>query len=92
MFFKAKGSDAIQIGDVVRDSITGFEGVAVAITEWLNGCRRVTVQPQHLHNGNPIESQTFDVTQLQLVQAKGHQPQRQTGGPRPEPRRVPDPR
>ena len=34
------------LGDEVKDTITGFKGIVVARTEWLNGCARVTVQPQ----------------------------------------------
>jgi hypothetical protein len=82
----------IKIGDIVRDGVTGFEGMAVAITEWLHGCKRVTVQPQKLHEGKPIEAVTFDYPQLVVVQAKDHQPLRKTGGPRPEPSRKPSAR
>lgn len=78
-----------KVGDVVRDTLTGFEGVAVGITEWLHGCKRVTIQPQKLHDGKPIEAMTFDAPQLVLVKAMQHQPMRSTGGPRPEPQRKP---
>lgn len=30
----------ITLGCIVRDTIGGFNGTAVAITDWLNGCRR----------------------------------------------------
>lgn len=32
----------IQLGDKVKDTITGFTGVAVCISKWLNGCVRWT--------------------------------------------------
>jgi hypothetical protein len=78
----------IELGDVVRDSITGFEGVVIADTSWLHGCRRLTVQPSALHDGRPVESCSFDELQLLLVRKSGHEPQRDAGGPRPEPSRA----
>lgn len=82
----------VQLGDKVRDRVTGFEGIAVASTTWLNGCERVTVQPAGMNEkGGTFESETFDVTQLEVVEesviATGR---RETGGPRPEPARPPD--
>lgn len=35
----------IQMGDVVRDTVTGFEGVAVASTKWRHGKRKVATWP-----------------------------------------------
>lgn len=83
----------IQLGDVARDSVTGFEGVVVAYCEWLNGCARLTVQPQKLQaDGAPVGMQTFDLPQLELVRKAGHKPNRTTGGPRPEPAQAIAPR
>lgn len=75
------------LGDEVKDTITGFKGIVVARTEWLNGCARVTVQPQKLKSdGTPVESQTFDEFQLVVLKsAKMAVGRRDTGGPRPEP-------
>ncbi|MEO8082530.1 MAG: hypothetical protein ABI780_01775 [Ardenticatenales bacterium] len=82
----------VQLGDKVRDLVTGFEGIAVASTTWLNGCERVSVQPVGKNEkGGTFESETFDVTQLEVVEAgvvaTG---QRETGGPRPDPVGWPD--
>jgi hypothetical protein len=76
---------AIKLGDVAKDTITGFTGVVVAATKWLHGCERLTLQPQSLHEGKPVESQTFDLPQLELVAAKVAKGTDETGGPRPEP-------
>lgn len=54
----------IKLGTRVRDTITGFEGVAVARTVWLYGCSRIAVQSPELHEGKPIEAQWFDEGQL----------------------------
>jgi hypothetical protein len=81
----------IEVGDVARDTITGFEGVVIARTEWLNGCARVTLQPKALHEGKPVEAQCFDELQLEVLQRKGFKPVRETGGPRPAATRAKDP-
>lgn len=81
---KAKGQE-IQLGDLVRDSITGFHGIVIARTEWLNGCWRIVVQPQELRDGKPIDALTFDVEQLELLEARGHRSKKETGGPWPDP-------
>ena len=54
----------IKLGDKVKDSITGFEGLATAITTWANGCVRVEVTSAELHDGKPIEGQWFDEQRL----------------------------
>lgn len=97
----------IAIGDKARDSISGFEGIAMARTQWLHGCARITLQPTALHEGKPVEMQTFDEGQLELVEAgwwmrmrmkpepasaSAEQPAPEPGGPRPEPRRPAAPR
>ncbi len=78
----------IKLGDHVKDTITGFNGIVVAITEWMNQCRRISVQPKALskETGAPIEAQSFDESQLVMVKAKSVPvPRRENGGPRPEP-------
>jgi hypothetical protein len=84
----------IQLGDRVRDRITGFEGIVIGITDWLYQCRRPIVQPAGLHDGKTIESQSFDEDQLEIVEAgvfavKAAQPpvRTETGGPRDTPER-----
>lgn len=83
----------IRLGDEAKDSITGFQGTVVADTTWLNGCRRLVLQPKKLDkDGKPRPSETFDVEQLILVkQAERNKPQkvdpplRKVGGPNPAP-------
>ena len=36
------------LGDEVKDKVSGFKGVIVAQTMWLNGCARILVQSQDL--------------------------------------------
>lgn len=77
----------INLGDVAKDTITGFTGVVVAETKWLHGCVRLTLQPKELKDGKPIEGLTFDEPQLELISTKSAKGTSKTGGPRPEPAR-----
>lgn len=57
----------VELGDRVEEAITGFVGIAVARTEWLFGCVRITVQPEKLKDNKIGETQTFDEPQLKLI-------------------------
>lgn len=91
----------MDVGQVLKDKITGFTGVAVAKTEWLNGCVRMTLQPREMREGKPIDSQTFDVEQLEIVEPAEKISflrritgggMLKTGGDRADVKRSPDPR
>lgn len=59
----------VQNGDLVKDSVTGFQGIVTDITTWLHGCDRAAVQPQELNkDGKPQAATTFDVLQLEIIQ------------------------
>ena len=91
----------VQLGDRVRDRITGFEGIVIGITDWLYQCRRPIVQPTRLTpEGKTIESQSFDEEQLEIIEAGvfALKPKAEpapvaapTGGPRDTPSRRPTP-
>lgn len=80
--------DKIEIGDEAEDRITGFRGIVVCESLWLHGCRRLSIQPQKMKDGKPVDICTFDEPQVKLIKkskvGKGSQ---ETGGPRPEPMR-----
>ncbi len=95
MFGKNK---EIELGDVAKDKISGFEGVVVAITEWLHACKRITLQPKDIQEktGQPVDNFTFDLPQLEMVNKGGYkQPkkkkEKKTGGPSIAPVRSSDP-
>ncbi len=74
-----------QLGDTVKDSISGFEGVVIGITEWIYGCRRCGVQPKILHDGKPIPAEWFDSPQLHVIERNGEpigKDPKAPGGPR----------
>lgn len=79
----------VELGDKVRDPITGFKGTAVAVTQWLFGCRRISIQPEGLDkDGDMFAVQAFDEPQLKVTKrantpAKVVALRRAEGGPRP---------
>lgn len=81
----------IKLGDVVRDKITGFNGVVIVAADYLNGCHRVCVQPRELREGKIVEAEYFDVEQVERVEEEGAPRLARTGGPCPAPRRQRDP-
>lgn len=92
--FSSSNKTNIELGDTAKDSISGFTGVVVAVTEWLYNCKRITLQPKELKDGIPIDSHTFDSLQLILIEKAGkHIPEYQkTGGPSIQPVRTRDPK
>jgi hypothetical protein len=56
----------IKLGQKVRDMVTGFEGIAVARIEYLNGCIQYCVKPKS-QNGEMPEGQYIDHQQLEVV-------------------------
>ena len=91
----------IELGSRVKDTISGFTGICVARTEWLNGCVRITIAPEKLkEDGGMIENGCFDQEQVEVLAEKrgGKMVEllgrvaRKVGGDRPSVGRNPDPR
>ena len=57
----------IELGDEVKDLVSGFKGVAVAKHSYLQGCDRISVQPPVDKEGMLLDSQSFDEPQLIVV-------------------------
>ena len=77
-----------ELGKTYRDRITGYTGVAMCVSQWLHGCRRITLQSRELKDGKPVDSWTFDELDLEPVGDEVvSAPSSGTGGPRPEPSR-----
>lgn len=66
----------VKLGERVTDRITGFTGIVVARTEFLNGCIRVGVQSETLKDGKVLDPEYFDEQQVGPSEAK-------SGGPAP---------
>ncbi|MBU8870656.1 MAG: hypothetical protein KOO60_07320 [Gemmatimonadales bacterium] len=86
--------NTVELGMLVRDKITGFEGIAFAETRWIHGCTRIQVQPRVMHEGKPIDPRWFDVPQLEIVSAEiaiapDAEPEgKKPGGPQSDPVRM----
>jgi len=76
----------IQLGDEVKDTVSGFRGIAVARYEFLHGCTRFCVQPPVNKEKKLADTAVFDEPQLEVVKAaKVKTGSRDTGGPMPYP-------
>lgn len=57
----------IKLGQEVRDKVTGFKGIAVGKTEYLQGCNRISVQPKVNKEGGLVECESFDEPDLEVI-------------------------
>lgn len=65
--------DNINLGDLVRDKVSGFKGIVTSRTEFLNGCVRLGVTPTKLDKDNkPYTPEVVDEEQLELVKARAY--------------------
>lgn len=89
----------IELGDEVKDKITGFSGIAVARTQWITGCDRITIRPRTLKKEGGIHDiETFDEQQLTIVKKRAlilsdvETPKKEKrGGPGPNPTKPSNP-
>ena len=60
--------DTIELGDLVQDTVSGFFGIAVAETRWLNdSCLRIMVQPLATEAVTLPETESFPDLQLEVI-------------------------
>lgn len=85
---------AFDLGDLVEDKVTKYKGIVISGTEWLNSCRRYTVQAQGLKDGKPFESIGLDEDNMILTKRRHVEDKlvKNTGGDQPTDKRAPDPR
>lgn len=57
----------IQLGQKVRDVVSGATGIAVARCEWLYGCVRISIQMPQKADGEIPSLHTCDEDQLETV-------------------------
>ena len=71
----------IKLGDKVRCKITGFTGIAVAKTEFLNGCVQWNVLPKAGKDAKMPEDMGIDEQSLEIIPLKKKKiKRRDTGG------------
>lgn len=64
---------AYDLGDRVKDKITGVVGIIVSRTQHLYGCTRYWVQPEAVKDGKPVEGAWYDEPGLSMIMAGAHQ-------------------
>lgn len=60
----------VELGDKVKDPITGITGIAVCIHSYLHGCNRISVQQVAKKDGTVPDSIAFDEPQLVIVEKR----------------------
>jgi hypothetical protein len=60
-------NNEIELGDLCRDLITHYEGVAIAVAKHITGCDRVTLQAQGVKDGKLAEGYNFDITTVEVI-------------------------
>ena len=55
-----------QLGDEVKDKLTGFTGIVECRCQWLHNCNTYGIKSRSLHKGAPIDRHFFDEPQLKL--------------------------
>lgn len=71
----------INLGDKVKDKVTGFTGVAVSKVEYLNGCIQFCVTPKIKSKENKMPDGVYiDQQQLEVVGKKTVVKRKKTGG------------
>lgn len=79
-----------ELGDHVKDRMTGLSGIVVSRTQYLYGCIRYGVQPTKLKDdGTRHDWHYFDEPQLDLVETQAYKdvlPEKEEPphGPRPD--------
>ena len=84
------------LGDKVKDVVTGIVGIVISRSESLFGCNRYWLQPQEHKDGKPADGGWYDEESLEVLEAKAvkrpsyarvvvqeetAQPLRRAGGP-----------
>lgn len=57
----------LKLGQEVKDRITGYNGIVISITNFLNGCKRLQVQPKWVPDKPFDPGEMFDEPDLELI-------------------------
>lgn len=76
----------VDIGKECKDTVTGLQGIAIAISKWQFGCIRIALQPPAKDGKVP------DAVWCDEESIEGVKPTKEsTGGPTSNPKHNPDP-
>lgn len=76
----------VTLGDEVKDTVSGYKGIAVCKCSYLQGCDRIAIQaPIRKRGEKPLSWQYFDEPQLKVLKRKViKQGDKVTGGYKPD--------
>lgn len=60
----------IALGSKVRDTLTGFTGIATGRAEFLYGCVKIQITPDKLVGGKPVDPELFDEQRVEVIQVR----------------------
>lgn len=93
---------SVNLGDRVKDQISGLTGIVTGISQFLFGCRRLSIQPERVIDAKPAETFWVDEPQVRIVKrgvidtpfsldaAPEPAPSPRRAGPRPDAKRRTD--
>ena len=85
----------VKLGSLVKDTITGFEGIAVGRADYLFGCSRIAIQSATLKDGKPIDQEWVDEQRVEVLAEMpvmvSKDSSAMSGGPQADPAGRPDP-
>lgn len=65
----------VELGDEVKDLVSGIVGIAVTRHQYLQGCDRITIQPAVKKDNCYVDCQTFDEPQLKIIKKQKLNPE-----------------
>jgi hypothetical protein len=60
----------IKLGDKVRDKVSGFTGIAISRHTYLEGCTRISIQPEIDKDGKLPAINTFDEPLVEIIESQ----------------------
>lgn len=72
-----------KLGDKVEDTVSGYKGICVSITDFINGCKRISIQPKIKKDGSLPDDKWFDIEQVKVLKSKVVKTLAPSGGPMP---------
>lgn len=67
----------VELGDLVKDSIHGFKGIAVQRVFYLYGCSRIAIQPSVDKDGKMRDAAWFDEPSVIVIKKQVVKPDQQ---------------
>lgn len=84
----------VKLGAIYRDRVTGMEGTAVRVVEFLGGCNRITLRPKVDKDGKLVDGLMIPLEQAELLDegpaVEADKKKTPTGGPNSTDRRMMD--